>query len=139
MPPIAARCWRTGGGECTFAYALERAHLRAVLHGVQGEVDFRQRLLLLHGVDSLVHVLGLVILVRVVHGCVWSVLLQTLKERWGTVEEARTLARSGGERRVKRAPRLDAARLLRAIQEDNAVRVIVKRERRIVSSRALAS
>ena len=56
-------------GECTFADALHCAHLRAILHGVQGEVNLRKRLLLLDCANSIVQVLRLVDILRVVlHG-----------------------------------------------------------------------
>jgi len=43
----------------TFADALQGAHLGVVLHGVQGEVDLGQRLLLAHGTHCIVDVLRL--------------------------------------------------------------------------------
>jgi hypothetical protein len=52
----------------TFADALHGADLRVVLHGVQGKVDFRRRLLLLDGANGVVHVRLLVdILLVVLH------------------------------------------------------------------------
>jgi hypothetical protein len=52
----------------TFADALHGADLCAILHGVQGEVDLRRRLLLLDSADGVVHVRLLVdILLVVLH------------------------------------------------------------------------
>lgn len=60
---------RRSGGVHTFADTLGGVHLCAVFHGVQGEVDFGQRLLLAHGSHGIVNVLRLVdILLVGVHG-----------------------------------------------------------------------
>lgn len=53
-------------GEHTFADTLLCAHLCAIFHCVQGEVDFRDGLLLLDCADGIVHVRLLVDLLLVV-------------------------------------------------------------------------
>ena len=53
----------------TFTDSIQGAHLGAILHGMQGEVDFGQRLLVLDGADGIVEILALVeVLRRVLHG-----------------------------------------------------------------------
>lgn len=44
----------------TFANPFQGAHLSAILHGMKGEVNLRQRLLLLDGANGIVNVLGLI-------------------------------------------------------------------------------
>lgn len=44
----------------TFADSLHGAHLGAIFHGVEGEVNLGERLLLLEGADGIFEVLGLV-------------------------------------------------------------------------------
>jgi len=66
---LAVQSFEKLGRSCTFADTLHCAHLIAIFHGVQAEVNFRQRLLLLDGANGLVHVLRLVDILRVVlHG-----------------------------------------------------------------------
>lgn len=48
------------GGEHTFADALRGVHLCTILHGMQGKVNLRERLLLSHGTHGIVDVLRLV-------------------------------------------------------------------------------
>lgn len=53
----------------TFADALQSAHLGAIFHGMQGEVDFGEGLLLLDGADGIVEVFGLIeALLVAIHG-----------------------------------------------------------------------
>lgn len=54
------------GGNYTFADALHGAHLRAILHGMQSEVNLGKRLLLLDCTNRIVHILRLVDVLRVV-------------------------------------------------------------------------
>lgn len=45
-------------GKRTFAHSLERAHLSAILHHVNGEVDLGERLLLLNCANGIVDLGG---------------------------------------------------------------------------------
>jgi hypothetical protein len=88
------------GRQCTFADALHGAHLRAVLHGVQGEVDLGKRLLHLNSLDGLVHVVRIDILWVVLHagGCLEELLAVACEGGGGGGGSAggRERARGGG-------------------------------------------
>jgi hypothetical protein len=51
----------------TFADTLQSAHLCAIFHGMQREVDFRERLLVLNGAHGPVEVILVDILLIVLH------------------------------------------------------------------------
>lgn len=77
----------------TFADTLLRAHLRAILHGMQGKVNLRQGLLLSHGANGIVDILGLVDILLVVFHVGRSVLFAVKCERQETGEVKAVAAR----------------------------------------------